>query len=305
MRTQGWRIIGLNEDYEIWEPKLPLDYKRIINTSKAKYIYLSSDILKKYLYDMISKGILLQNDTVLFSLGSNGERNEMISAKDFSYKNYTSHKWRSVPESRFPKVLKMLDSSNLKIQIKITSQFLSPSVHYKVHLIFRFCGTKKSQAKRMYVNLKYKMGNESVQAYFATWREDGWMMITLFQFLNHQKNTDFEVLLESFSRCYCGRHSVYIEGIQFQAIDNVEHEEIDKLKEVQQVFLSKLKTDKLWPIKMKVKKDHMTWFSLSQIEREKDKLLYAKKVVYDYTDVAIQSRFRGAIEFLREQISKC
>ncbi|KAI7731908.1 hypothetical protein M8C21_027229, partial [Ambrosia artemisiifolia] len=85
----------------------------------------------------------------LFSLGSNGERNEMISAKRFSYKNHL-RKWRSLPESR------------------------------------------KSEAKRMYVNLKYKMGNESLNAYFATWREDGWMMIELFQFLNHKKDTDFE-----------------------------------------------------------------------------------------------------------------
>ncbi|MFS7990308.1 putative phloem protein [Helianthus anomalus] len=207
-----------HEDYEIWEPKLPTDYKEIIQVSKNPEIY--KQITKKGLYDMFSKGILLQDGKVWFSLGSNGERNEIISAKRFSYKDHLLRKWRSIPESRFPKVAEMLNISKLNIHIKIRTQFLSPSVNYKVHLIFRFSGPRKSQAKRMYVNLKYTMGKENLHAYFATWREDGWMMIELFQFLNHKKDTDFEVQLESFSRCYCGNDSIYIEGILFQAIDN-------------------------------------------------------------------------------------
>ncbi|KAI7731911.1 hypothetical protein M8C21_027232, partial [Ambrosia artemisiifolia] len=258
--TQLKKALEFQEDYEIWEPKLPIDYKEIIKRSKTPDIY--NDKTKKDLYDMLSKGILLQDDKVLFSLGSNGERNEMISAKRFSYKNHL-RKWRSLPESRFPKVAEMLYISNLNIRIKIRTQFLSPCVNYKVHLIFKFCGSRKSQAKRMYVNLKYKMGNESLNAYFATLREDGWMMIELFQFFNHKKDTDFEV----------------------------KHEEIEKLKEVQQLLKSTSKTDKLSPSNMKVKKVHMTWFSLSEIKRKKDEMLSAKKVVYNSSNVGIQSRF--------------
>ncbi|KAJ0735784.1 putative phloem protein [Helianthus annuus] len=192
----------------------------------------------------------------------------------------------------------MSNISNLNIQIKIRTQFLSPSVNYKAHLIFRFSGPRKSEAKRMYVNLKYKMGNENLHAYFATWREDGWMMIELFQFLNHKKDTDFEVLLESFSRCYCGSDSIYVEGILFQAIDNaslimlfgshsilfglykVKHREIEKLKEVQQVLKSKSKTYQFLPRKMR----------------------FAKKIVYNSSNVAIQSRFDMAVELLRKQV---
>ncbi|KAJ0736016.1 putative phloem protein [Helianthus annuus] len=178
--------------------------------------------------------------------------------------------------------------SNLNIQIKIRTQYLSPSVNYKVHLIFRFRGPRKSQAKRMYVNLKYKMGNKSLNAYFATWREDGWMMIELFQFLNHKKDTDFEVLLESFSRCYCGTDSIYIEGIQFQAINNVKHEEIENLTEDHQALKSKSKANKLWflPNPMKEKKDHTISFSLCQIEKKKDELLSANEDM-----LSIQSGF--------------
>ncbi|KAI3677184.1 hypothetical protein L1987_86806 [Smallanthus sonchifolius] len=121
-----------------------------------------------------------------FWLGRNGERNEMISAKRFSYKNHLLRKWRSIPESRFPKA---------------------------------------------------------------------------------------------------------------------EHEEIQKLKDVQQVLKSKSKADKFRfsPSNMKVKKDHMTWYSLSRIKRKKDEMLSATNVVYNSSSVAILSRFSGAIEFLPRQ----
>ncbi|KAD3337573.1 hypothetical protein E3N88_33093 [Mikania micrantha] len=275
------KALKFQEDYEVWEAKLPIDYKEIIQMSKAPEIYDYK--MKKDLFDMFSKGILLRDGKVLFSLGSNGERNEMISAKKFTYKNHLLPKWRSLPESsRFLKVAEMFDISSLNVLIKLRTQFLSPSVNYKVHLFFRFCSTRRSRAKQMYVNLKYKIGNESLHAYFATWREDGWMMIELFQFLNHKKNTNFEVLLESFSRCYCGSDSIYIEGIQFQAIDNaslkihfsshsillccikglyyvlkfyktvsetfmqVKHEEVEKLDEVRQVKKSKSKANEVF-----------------------------------------------------------
>ncbi|KAM0065677.1 putative protein kinase RLK-Pelle-LRR-I-1 family [Helianthus debilis subsp. tardiflorus] len=245
------------QDYEIWEPKLPIDYK---------------DKSKKDLYNMFSKGILLQDGKVWFSLGSNGERNEIISAKRFSYKDHLLRKWRSIPESRFR-------------------------------------DPRKIQTKQMYVNLKYKMGKENLHAYFATWREDGWMMIELFQFLNHKKDTAFEVLLESFSRCYCGNDSIYIEGIQFQAMDNasetrrnreVKGSQTSREINIEDIFWLPVK--KFSPSKMKVKKDHMTWFALSEIKRKKDELLSAKKVVYNSSNVAIQSRFSGAIECLRRPV---
>ncbi|KAJ0736021.1 putative protein kinase RLK-Pelle-LRR-I-1 family [Helianthus annuus] len=294
------KALEFQEDYEIWEPKLPLDYKEIIQVSKTPQIY--KQITKKGLYDMFSKGILLQDGKVWFSLGSNGERNELISAKRVLYKDHLLRKWRYIPESRFPKVVEMFDISKLNIQIKIRTEYLSPCVNYKVHLIFRFRGPRKIQTKRMYVNLKYKMGKENLHAYFATWREDGWMMIELFQFLNHKKDTDFEVILESFSRCYCGSDSIYKAFSFKQRTMQVKQEEIEKLKEVQQVLKSASKTYKFSPSQMKVKKDHMTWFALSEIKRKKDELLSAKKVVYNSSNVAIQSRFSGAIECLRRPV---
>ncbi|GKE40565.1 kinase-like domain, phloem protein 2-like protein, partial [Tanacetum coccineum] len=124
----------------------------------------------------------------------------------------------------FPKVAEVFDISNLMIEIKIRTQFLSPGVNYKVNLIFRFWGPRKTKSfhKPMYVDFKYKMGGENLHAYFATWRDDGWMMLELCRFLCYKEDTNFEVLLESFSRCYSGSRTFYVEleGIEFQAIDN-------------------------------------------------------------------------------------
>ncbi|GKB85631.1 kinase-like domain, phloem protein 2-like protein, partial [Tanacetum coccineum] len=301
--VQLMKALEFQEDYEIWKPKLPRDYKEILKMSNSTEIHTKT---KKDLYNMLRKGILLQEGKVLFTLGDNGERNEMISARRFSYKNRWSHKWRSIPESRFPKVAEMLDISNLNIQIKIRTQFLSPEVNYRVHLIFKFCGPTKSATKPKYVNLKYKRGNENLNAYFATWREDGWMMIELCQLLIHKKHVDFEILLESFSRCYCGSRVVYLEGIEFQAIKDaslklfleflyyivlfVKREEIGNLTVVQDVVKSDSEMDRLpqlpsnneemfersetnnvrsWLNKIKRPKDHM----LNKVNTKKDHVL--------------------------------
>lgn len=121
---------------------------------------------------------------------------------------------------RFPKVAEVLDVRNLMIEIKLKTKLLSLGLNYKVNLIFRFCGPRRSYAKQMYVNLKYKKGGENFHAYFATWRDDGWMIIELCSFFYNKEDADFEVLLESFSRCYSGSRTIYVEGIEFQAINN-------------------------------------------------------------------------------------
>ncbi|KAD7477970.1 hypothetical protein E3N88_01106 [Mikania micrantha] len=213
--------------------ELPKDYKDIIKMSKTPEIY--STAKRKDLYNTLSKGILIQEGKVWFSLGSNGERNEMVSASQFSYGNHQKHIWRSVQESRFDKIAEMSDISHLNIHIKIRTRSLSPGVNYGVHLVFKFCGARKSVAKRMYVNLTYKMGNETFHAYFATWREDEWMTIELYRFLNHKEldTVELDFLLESFSRFYCGKRSIYVEGVELRAVEK--HEENDDVIEVQQV----------------------------------------------------------------------
>lgn len=56
------KALEIQEGYDIWEPKLPKDYKELIQMSKSPEIY--SDKNKKELYYMFcTKGILLQYDT--------------------------------------------------------------------------------------------------------------------------------------------------------------------------------------------------------------------------------------------------
>ncbi|PWA99806.1 protein kinase-like domain, Phloem protein 2-like protein [Artemisia annua] len=174
---QLMKALDFQEDHEIWEPKLPRDYKKLIEISNSPE--LDSAVSNKDIYDMLFKGILLHEGSVFFSLGTRGERNEIISATRFSYKNRRSHKWASIPESRFQKVAEIFDVSNLKIQIKIKSHFLSPGVNYGVYLIFKFCGPRKISSTPMYVNLKYKMGKETLHSYFATWRDNECVVINV------------------------------------------------------------------------------------------------------------------------------
>ncbi|KAJ0874376.1 putative protein kinase RLK-Pelle-DLSV family [Helianthus annuus] len=212
------KALEFQEDYEIWGPKLPKDYEEIIKLSKSSELY--STAKKKDLYNMFSKGILLQDDKVWFSLGGNGERNEMISARKFSYINHSPHNWISVPESRFNKVAEMLDISNLMIKIKTRARLSSQDTTYGVYLVFKFSDSRKLSAKHMYVNLKYTKGSETLHAYFATWRDNDWMMIELWRFLNHKEDSGFNFILESFSPYYCVDCPIYVEGLEFRAIDD-------------------------------------------------------------------------------------
>jgi hypothetical protein len=122
---------------------------------------------------------------------------------------------------RFGTVVEMLDISDLNIEIKTRAQFLSPNIVYGVYLVFRLYDSRKFSSKPMCVNLKYRKGVESLHSYFATWRDKDWMMIELYQFLNQNEDVVFEFLLESFSSHYCGESVVYVEGIEFRAIDKV------------------------------------------------------------------------------------
>ncbi|GJV51507.1 kinase-like domain, phloem protein 2-like protein, partial [Tanacetum coccineum] len=101
--TAGQVIIQLKEalefqeDYEIWEPRLPKDYNKIIHMSKCPEIYSTKK--KEEFYNTFTKGILLQQDKVLLSFDGDGERNESVSVTAFTYVDSCPHWWRSLKES--------------------------------------------------------------------------------------------------------------------------------------------------------------------------------------------------------------
>ncbi|XP_071729374.1 uncharacterized protein [Rutidosis leptorrhynchoides] len=96
--TQLKMALEFQEEIEIWDAKLPKDYKEIIKMSTTPNIY--STETRKELYQIFHRGILLQEGKLWFSLSNNGDINEIIHARMFSYGNNKSHKWRSVPKSR-------------------------------------------------------------------------------------------------------------------------------------------------------------------------------------------------------------
>ncbi|KAJ0735718.1 putative phloem protein [Helianthus annuus] len=217
---------------------------------------------------------------------------------------------------RFQRVVKMMDISDLKIQIKIKTQFLTPNVIYGAHLVFKFCDPRKFSSNLKYVNLKYKMGGEILHAYFATCRDDVWMMIELCRFIPHKKNINFEVLLESLSRYYCGTGEIYVEGIHFQPINNttLEPELYEKLKGVQEVLKSNLDYGQQVPVdydEINRLDDDEKLLSVSKANEKNCHMLPAKMVLYESSDVKCfnwkslaepESRFLEVAELISHQV---
>nr|XP_043637287.1 uncharacterized protein LOC122608257 isoform X2 [Erigeron canadensis] len=209
-----------SQDEWEWEQKLPLDYKKIVLMSKYPISHTSS---RKDLYSLLSSGILLHKENLWFSVSMDGKKNEMVSATRFSYKNV---KWRSISNSRFSKVARISDISNLNIRIYTKPQFLTEEIMYGAYLVFKFCDPRKFSSQPVYVNLKYKKAGESLNAYFARWRAGSkWLRVELFRFWNSKETIDFDVLLESFSHYYCGNGGMFVEGIEFNAIHSLESQE--------------------------------------------------------------------------------
>ncbi|XP_071741425.1 uncharacterized protein [Rutidosis leptorrhynchoides] len=307
--------LEFQEDDEIWEPQLPGNYREIIDMSKTPKLYSSKR--KKELYELLTEGIFIQKGKVWLSLSSTGKVNVLISATTFSYGDHVSHKCRYTQQSitRFPRVAKMMDISNLKIQIKIDTKVLSSDVTYGVRLVFKFCDPIIVSRKLTYVNLKYKMGDKTLHSYFATQRDDnsGWMTIELCHFLKQKQDTVFEVLLESFSRCYCESRSIYVQGIEFKAIDKVNRKENEKLKGVQQVLKSKLNINQRQSLSTDKKSednfDGEKSSSLSGENVKEHRMLSAKEFLYNTPGVKFlrfetseESRFQDVTELLREQV---
>lgn len=124
---------------------------------------------------------------------------------------------------RFPKVAKIFDISNLNIGVQINTELLTPETMYGAYLVFKFYDRRKVSSRPIYINFKYKKAGETLNAYFAEWKEGGsqWLRVELFRFQSNHRSTDFEFLLVSFSKYYCGIGGIFVEGIEFNAIPMV------------------------------------------------------------------------------------
>ncbi|GKD23215.1 phloem protein 2-like protein, partial [Tanacetum coccineum] len=158
-------------------------------------------------------------DPLWLSLNKDGKVKEMISATKFSYENCWSFKLKVLENSRFGTVAKISNTQNLKIPIKIKTQFLSLGIIYGAYLVFRFCDPKTVSSKP-YVDLKYKTASGKLNSYIAERRDGEWMMIELCRFRSHNQVVDFEIQLKSFCGHPCGSGPIFVDGIEFRPIDN-------------------------------------------------------------------------------------
>ncbi|PWA76279.1 Phloem protein 2-like protein [Artemisia annua] len=215
------KALNIHVDWE-FEQKLPKDNENIMKMIEHRE---SQEITKKDLYPIFSSGIRPNNGHVWLSLNKDGKAKEMISATMFSYEKCWSSKLKVLENSRFGTVAKILDTSNLKIHIKIKTQFLSLGIIYGAYLVFKFSDTT-TVSSEPYVKLEYSIASEDLNSYLAVRRDDGWMMIELHRFRNiHNQITEFKVQLERFWGHHCGIGPIFVDGIEFRPIDNVEHEE--------------------------------------------------------------------------------
>ncbi|GKC25391.1 kinase-like domain, phloem protein 2-like protein [Tanacetum coccineum] len=167
----------------------------------------------------------------------------------------------------------------------------------------------------MYVNLKYRVGSENLHAYFAKQRDEDWMMIELYQFMNQKDDVTFTFLLESFSSYYFGESAIYVEGIEFRAINKVRHENIIKLMEGQQVLKSNFNLDQVQQLPtnfeeiFKIHRNYDELFWLGEVNGKKLLVLSAKATLYKFSDVFLftskpsaHSRFQEVLELLPQQV---
>ncbi|GJZ13489.1 kinase-like domain, phloem protein 2-like protein [Tanacetum coccineum] len=114
------------------------------------------------------------------------------------------------------------------------------------------------------------------------WRDEQWMMIELYRFLNQNQDDVFEFLVESFSSYCCGGAAVY-----------VKHEDIGKLKEVQQVLKSDFNVGQAQQLPtnfeeiFKICRNYDDLFWLGEVEGKKLLVLSAKAALYKFSNVDI------------------
>ncbi|GJU94666.1 phloem protein 2-like protein [Tanacetum coccineum] len=302
------KALNIHEDWEC-EQKLPKNYERIREMIEHPE---SQIITKKDLYSLLSSGTRLNNGEVWLSLNKDGKVKEMISA------------------TMFGTVAKISTTQNLKIPIKIKTQFLSLGIIYGAYLVFKFCDPKMVSSKP-YVDLKYKTASGELNSYIAERRDGEWMMIELCRFRCDNQIIDFKVQLESLWGHPCGSGPIFVDGIEFRPIDNVEHEksvdrsinadssinwdqqsssdfqEIVKRSQYDVLTMTKQELYKLLSTGVLIDNGEKL-FSLSKINCKKCHMLPAKAVInkslnaeYSKCQPSATSRFEEVVELQRHR----
>ncbi|KAI3692367.1 hypothetical protein L6452_32181 [Arctium lappa] len=215
--------LQFQEIYEVME--LPKEYGAIIKTATTPLIFRSEEELKR----LLSEGILVNGGKTWFSRDKNGEHCELISARECL--NVGANECTSKENSRFVQGNYLPYYGRFKARAR--TRFLSPGIVYTVNLVFKFFSPLQNSRDHTFFELKYQLGEEteSSTSYLAYGRENGWMMVELYQFTSDSTRFDLGIHFESLMYDLDRTHlNIIIEGIEFRPLEKVEDEVVEDEK---------------------------------------------------------------------------
>nr|GEW36760.1 protein kinase-like domain, phloem protein 2-like protein [Tanacetum cinerariifolium] len=190
------------------------EYRDIVKAASQSLFYKSLEELEV----LLSVGVYLNGYKTWLSRNENGEHCEMLSISnclisreggyDFSYNDLYS---------RFPR---FLETNRKEFKVHIITQFLTPSIRYTVNLVLR---KEDSSQKQMYVGLRYKLEGETETSivYLANETKDNRSFIAeLYQFTSNGRTFELDIVFEDH------RDDLEVEGILFQPLEIVEHDQV-------------------------------------------------------------------------------
>ncbi|KAF5774699.1 putative protein kinase RLK-Pelle-CrRLK1L-1 family [Helianthus annuus] len=194
-------LLNCQEFIGEWNKQRPLNYRSDVEPMKFQ-----------------SKGILLNHGKTWFSLNKKGEHCEMISIGECLGSDVERFRFSSEYNSRFAVGTYKWYIYNEELKADVKTQFLSPGITYAVNFVFRFADKKERSES---ISLKYRLQGETENSisHLAYEREDEWWMCELYQFSCDHRIVDLQIMFEG----YDNFSYIYVEGIEFQPLENEEH----------------------------------------------------------------------------------
>nr|GEZ65100.1 protein kinase-like domain, phloem protein 2-like protein [Tanacetum cinerariifolium] len=243
LQVAGFEFQPLEEKVELHDQGLE-EYQDIAKAASQPLFYKSLEEFKV----LLTKGFHINNYKMWFSLNENGEHCVMLSISHCliaSEGGVSSNNYSDV-YSRFPSFHCIEDK---RFRVHIRCQYLTPSIIYTVNLVLN----KGDQPlkKKKYVALRYKLEGERETSivYLANETKDKRSFIAeLYQFTSDGSVFDLKIVFKGH------KAGLKVEGILFQPLEKVEHEQV--LKD------EKLSNDSLqWTMKEKdLGKKLLKWF---------------------------------------------
>ncbi|KAL8255328.1 hypothetical protein R6Q59_033549 [Mikania micrantha] len=160
-------------------------------------------------------GVLVGDGNTWLSMHMNKKVCEVISATKCIHADSLLH--HKTKKSRFSNVIK--GGLYNGFTVKATTEFLSPKTTYTVSLVFKH----NSKDHRTHIPFKFKLNEErnysnSCMTYV---RDDGWLMIDLYQFTSTKNEHDLGIHFLPLFSIASSSIEYYLEGIEFRPVQYV------------------------------------------------------------------------------------